>query len=501
MDNATHGGGKYFVTSIDDKSHYTDTHVMAHKGEVFEKFKIYEAKVTNHTGKNIKYLRSDNGTEYQSKEFKKFCQGKGIVQQFTTLYTPEQNRVSERMNRTIVERARYMLGEANMSLKYWGEAVMTATYLINRCPTSANEGTKTPFELWHGAKPNLGHIRTFGCTVYAHIPEEKRKKFDRKTIKCKLLGYQNKEYRLVECGTYKVILSRDVVFDEALPIGAKSKVMGDEYTEGEEHKGVPIKKDESQNIETSSSAPTDEVSSPDVGTPSSADKMEDNKLGESSSSLTNEGEKAPSTLRRSAREKKPNLRYGVDANMAIVEPITLEALKTKEAVQWKAAADEEMNSLMENNTWDLQELPKGRKAIGNRWVFRVKHHADGSIERFKARLVAKGYSQKEGIDYDETFAPVAKFNSIRTILATAPHKDMDLQQMDVKTAFLNGDLNEVIYMNQPEGYEEPGQEHLVCKLKKGLYGLKQASRSWNEKIDSVFKEEGFKDVRQISVFM
>ena len=150
-----------------------------------------------------------------------------------------------------------------------------------------------------------------------------------------------------------------------------------------------------------------------------------------------------------------------------------EAMEGEQARQWKQATDSEYKSLIENDTWDLVELPNGRTSIGCRWVFKVKHQSNGRVERFKGRLVAKGYAQKYGIDYDETFSPVVRFSSIRTLLAFAVQNGMLIHQMDVETAFLNGNLDEEIYMDQPEGYGIPGKEHLVCKLKKSLYGLKQ----------------------------
>ena len=168
-----------------------------------------------------------------------------------------------------------------------------------------------------------------------------------------------------------------------------------------------------------------------------------------------------------------------------------EALATDEATQWKAAADDEYQSLLDNDTWDLVKLPRGRKVIGCKWVFKVKHDGDGEVERFKGRLVAKGYSQKYGIDYDETFSPVVRFSSIRTLLALAVQKGMLIHQMDVVTAFLNGRLEEEIFMQQPEGYITPGSEDLVCRLKKSLYGLKQSPRCWNKEFQEYMKSTGF----------
>ena len=177
----------------------------------------------------------------------------------------------------------------------------------------------------------------------------------------------------------------------------------------------------------------------------------------------------------------------------VQEPKSLEeALATEHANQWRVAADSEFESLMKNETWKLVELPSDRKPIGCKWVFKVKYCSDGKIERFKARLVAKGYAQKYGIDYDETFSPVVRFSSIRALLAYAVQNDVLIHQMDVVTAFLNGNLEEEIYMEQPDGYIQPGKENLVCKLQKSLYGLKQSPRCWNTEFQEYMEVIQFK---------
>ena len=170
------------------------------------------------------------------------------------------------------------------------------------------------------------------------------------------------------------------------------------------------------------------------------------------------------------------------------------------AAEWKVATDAEYNSLIENKTWNLVELPPGRKAIGRKWLFKLNHDMDGRVERFKARLVAKGYAQKYGIDYDEIFSPVVRFSSIRFLLAFAVQHGFLIHHMEVETAFLNGKLNEEIYMQQPEGYVEPGEEHLVCKLEKSPYGLKQSSLCWNKVFRESVEKVGSTQAQQIPVY-
>jgi hypothetical protein len=152
----------------------------------------------------------------------------------------------------------------------------------------------------------------------------------------------------------------------------------------------------------------------------------------------------------------------------------------------------EYDALMKNQTWVLEDVPTDKKPIGCKWVYKVKYKADGTLDKHKARLVAKGFAQQEGIDYEETFTPTVKMVTIRLVLALAAHFGWTIYQMDVKSAFLNGHLEEEVYMYQPQGFQVPGKEHMVCRLVKALYGLKQAPRAWYIKIDKHLQDNGFR---------
>jgi len=168
-----------------------------------------------------------------------------------------------------------------------------------------------------------------------------------------------------------------------------------------------------------------------------------------------------------------------------------ETLTCENSMEWECAMQEEYDSLMANNTWTLVPLPVGRKPISYKWMFKIKQGANGEMERYKARLVARGFTQTYEVDYNETFAPIVKFTSICCILALAALEDMEIHQMDVKITFFNGKLKEEIYMEQPQGFVHQGGEHLVCKLQKSLYGLKQFPRAWNQKLDAFLKSIEF----------
>jgi len=174
------------------------------------------------------------------------------------------------------------------------------------------------------------------------------------------------------------------------------------------------------------------------------------------------------------------------------EPTTTEEASTcPEKSEWMAAMEAKMTSLFDNRVWDLVELPKGRKVIGSKWMYKKRSGVNSLVERYKARLVAQGFSQKYGADYDETFCSVVRLESLHALIALSVQHGLKLHQIDVTTAFLNGELEEEVYMKQPEGFVTEGKEHLVCKVKKSIYGLKQSLRCWNTALDRQLKQMGF----------
>ena len=199
---------------------------------------------------------------------------------------------------------------------------------------------------------------------------------------------------------------------------------------------------------------------------------------------------APVRSLRDSNALRPPARY-CEA-IEVTEPKTFsEAMTGPWASEWHTAAQEEYDSLTKMGVWELQELPPGRKAIGNKWVFKVKRDADGTIKRFKARLVAQGFLQRFSVDYTETYAPVASLGVTRLLIAAAVYRGWHVHQADIETAYLNGDVEEEIYMVQPLGFIKPGEENKVCRLKRSLYGLKQSGRCWNRKLNTKFLEAGF----------
>jgi hypothetical protein len=208
--------------------------------------------------------------------------------------------------------------------------------------------------------------------------------------------------------------------------------------------------------------------------------------------LIQDGEKygVPEGTTRQVKRPKPFSSYmALMCDLLEKEPTCFEeAIQKKE---WADAMTEEYQSIIKNDVWEIVPRPKSKDVVSSKWLFKIKHVADGSIEKYKARFVAHGFSQKEGIDYEETFAPVARYTSIRTIIALAAKMKWKLHQMDVKTTFLNGVIEEEVYIEQPQGFEVEDRKTHVCKLKKALYGLKQAPRAWYGRIDSFLTSLGF----------
>ena len=491
------GGNKYFVTFIDDASRKTWVYLLQAKSQVFQCFQQFHAMVERETGKQLKCLRTDNGGEYISKEFRDYCSKYGIRHEKTVPGTPQHNGVAERMNRTIVEKVRCMLRMAKLSKPFWGEAVQTAVYLINRLP-SVPLGFDIPERVWTGKEVSYSHLKVFGCKAFMHVPKEQRSKLDDRAIPCVFVGYGNTEfgYKLWDPERKKVVRSRDVVFHEHETIADFEKEKKTSHGLGDDDvtSTVPPSSATDGGNNQEAELGTDEPVTADDELDGDDDIAEPDAMGFEQGEQPPQPENTVPQLRRSSREHRPSTRYSSSEYILLTdegEPESFQDVQSRSDKQyWLEAMQEEMSSLQKNRTYELVELPKGKRPLKNKWVFKLKK--DGNkLVRYKARLVVKGFAQKKGIDFDEIFSPVVKMSSIRVVLGLAASLHLEIEQLDVKTAFLHGDLQEEIYMDQPEGFEVKGKEHMVCKLKKSLYGLKQAPRQWYKKFDSFMVSHSF----------
>ncbi|KAL6340144.1 hypothetical protein AAG906_040580 [Vitis piasezkii] len=454
-------GEKYFITFIDDLSRYDYVYLMHEKSQAIEIFEMFITKVERQLDKKIKIVRSDRGGEYYGRydesgqspgPFAKFLEKRGI-------------------------RA-YMMSYSSIPISLWGEALKTAMYILNR--VSSKAVSKTPFKLWTGRKPSLRHIHIWGCLVEARIYNPHEKKLDSRTISGYFIGYPDKSkgyrfyypnhsVRIVETGNAKFLKNGEI-------------------NGSNEPRKVDIEEIR--------------VDIPPPFLPQEIIALQPVQQVEEHEQHNRNEPPQPAPLRRSQRERRPAISndYVVylqesDFDIGIrKDPVLFsQAMESDDSSKWMEAMNEELKSMAHNGVWDLIEFPNSCKPVDCKWVFKTKREAKGNIERFKATLVAKGFTQKEGIDYRDTFSPVSKKDSLRIIMALVTHFDLELHQMDVKIAFLNGNLDEDIYMEQPEGFAKKGNEHLVCKLKKSIYGLKQASRQWYIKFNNTITSFRFKE--------
>ena len=472
----------------------------------------------------MKKVRSDNGTEFRNTRVEEWCDEKGIKHEFSTKYTPEQNGLVERKNRTLIDMARSMLSEYNVSDSFWAEAINTACHASNRlyCHRFHN---KTPYELLIGRKPNISYFRVFGCKCYILKKGTRLSKFQSKCDEGFLLGYSSnsKAYRVYNKTHGIVEEAYDVEFDETngshneqenlddvrsdgLRNAMKNMSIGDvrprEEDEDEDGPSISIRVNPSTSISNDQAQQIVQDSSND-------DSQVQDQVGSSSAPSPSTQEPiAPQRIHHILAKDHPvdqimgDISKGVQTRSRIASFCEhysfvsfLEPNRVDEALRdpdWVNAMHEELNNFTRNQVWDLVERPKNYNVIGTKWVFRNKQNEDGMVVRNKTKLVAQGFTQVEGLDFGETFAPVARLEAIRILLAYACSHNIKLFQMDVKSAFLNGKISELVFVEQPPGFEDPKKPNHVYKLSKALYGLKQAPRAWYERLRDFLISKGFK---------
>ena len=512
---AVEGGGRYNLVIIDDFSRKSWTIPLRLKSDTKVALKQWIAVNENQSGKKVKKLRSDNGGEYIDGDLETWLKEHGILHQTIPARSPQSNGIAERMNRTLQDRARSMLVGAGLGGGFWVEAIATASYIRNRGPVAGL--SKTPDELWSGSTPSIKHLRAYGSKAYVSMEKFKRAgKMGVTKWEGVIVGYPTGSvgYRVWDPIRGKVFNVGVPDVDENVEAGWWRKGVGGGDFDDVGLVRFPDLNDDVDVVEES----TLQLEMPALVEDSSDDEGEDDEGGGDDNDdgwgpsddapvlplhegpvEEEESQESPGP-RHSNRERRgvPPLRF-IEAYLASAAEeeskqspqSAWEALRGEHKEEWKLAMDSEMASLRENGVYELVDRPKGKKVVKSKWVFRVKKNERGEIEKYKARVVAKGYSQVEGVDYDQTFSPTVRFESIRQMVALGASRGLEMHQMDVTTAFLYAPLDEEVYMEQPEGTVVPGEEGKVMRLLKCLYGLKQSPRQWNLLIDTVLKELGF----------
>lgn len=553
MQVETFAGSRYFVTFIDDFTRYCCVYFIKRKSDVFQIFKEYKNKMENFLKKKIKFLQSDNGTEYINKDFNEYLKQNGIQRRLTAPYTPQSNGLAERKNRSLIERARCLMLESHVPEELWADAVYTANYLINRCPAKALNGC-VPFQRWMGREPSARHLHIFGHKAFILNKGPKRGgKFAPRAAEGVFVGYAKcaRGYRIFIPDKEEVIVSRDVKIIDKMyyenhrnssdpnfgDTNDQSQRPKSRRQEKENAKDMDVEWKQLSQIETVPSTSKQSETEPsdafgDIFNDAIDGSTEDNAEIEvehhaESEIIDEQVHDDDNNARRSQRIRKLPVwakDYEIDGKdnteISTDEMVNMcEEEENDNDRYWHEAIKSEIKAHIKNGTWKIVKREKDMKVIDFKMILKKKP-GPKNTEIKKARLVARGFRQRPGIDYNETYSPVAKLSSIRSVIAISVEENLKLNQMDVTTAYLNGDLDKKIIMKKPDYLEEYVTEIMVeesknddlelfykakkmledlknikgekvCLLEKALYGLKQSGRQWYLKLSSELERIGF----------
>lgn len=508
----TNIGIKHILVIIDDHTSYKWVFFLKTLKELSQTFIEHLTYLQKQFPERpVQKLRTDGHTTFKRGKLEAYCKEHGIHQQFSNVETQQENGGPERHNRTLLEGARALLKSAALPLHFWPEAVNTMNDLTNLLITARLK--KTPHETIMNKSFNYSLLRMFGAVCDVYIPPKKRtdKKLGDHSVRCKFVGYSttHKAYRLITCGQYpKSIINGNVKFNDEY---IKSMVERNYNISEEPVDDIPLTiPNSTDNTTLSAGKASGNVGVVDINENdheqvgrahifTSSNTIENTSHSDSPQKI-NKKRKIPERPRRSTRAKKAPKRL-LEINQLIAQIYADDKSKQKriklpksfktamlgsDKELWKAATDLEYKAMIDNKTWSLVKLPPGRKVLRHQWLLSIKYKSDGEIERYKARIVLLGNHQIYGVDFLETFAPVSKYESFRLLLAISAKLNLTVHQMDVKTAFLNSEMDTEIYMTQPHGYV--GDPQLVCKLHKSIYGAKQAGRLWAKLLHKTLTE-------------
>ncbi|KAJ9546591.1 hypothetical protein OSB04_019134 [Centaurea solstitialis] len=471
------GKKSFCLVIVDDYSRFTWVYFLRTKDETSGLIKPFVIRVENKTNLRVKVIRSDNGTEFKNADLNSFCEEKGIERQYNAPRTPQQNGVAERRNRTLIEAARTMLADSKLPITFWAEAVNTACYVQNRVLISKalrvfNSSTRIIEESDNvKCNENTPNIPGSGPNWLFDIDS--------------LTNSLNMSYTVnTGSGTEQVkesgptFVMFPMPFEDTNDASTTVESTSDDQTEpgAEKSDDQPIEESSpSQNLE---GIPTLEEGPQWDQEPEVNDSNLGVDLTEEPLHLTRTQKNHPPTLvigdiqspmitrKQSKNLPNPHLSM-ISVFLSQTEP--KKATDAMKDPSWIEAMQEELLQFVLQHVWDLVDLPKGHRVIGTKWIFRNKTGERGIVIKNKARLVAQGYTQEEGIDYDDVFAPVARIEAIRLFLAFASYKGFKVYQMDVKSAFLYGTTDEEVYVSQPPGFEDPKYPNKVYKLRSFIY--------------------------------
>ncbi|GJQ90523.1 retrovirus-related pol polyprotein from transposon TNT 1-94 [Tanacetum coccineum] len=442
---------EYTIVIVDEYSRYRWVHFLRKKSQAPEMIMSFISMAENQNDVKVKQIRTDNATEFRNYELESFCDEKGISQNFSSLYTPKQNGVAERKNITLIEATRTMLNGSVLSKHFWTEVVRIACYTQNRS-IIVKRHDKTPYEIFRERIPYISYFHVFGYPVFIHNHKDHLGKFDAKADDGYFLGYSfvSKAFRVFNTRRQQVEETYHVIFNESMEAIRFTNTSVDEI-----------------GIDDSSRYPSDEF------------------IHEDDPSILDVSQSHISNKASTSSYHVPHDRWSKDQHIELMNIIgdPGEGMLTR-SMAAKLTATSTSECLFADFLSEIEHKKVSEVLNHPRWVNAMQEELNqnkkdehGITTKNKARLVAQGYSQEEGIDYDETFAPVARIEAIRIFLAFATYTNFIVFEMDVKSAFFNGKLKEEVYVKQSPGFESSEFSDYVCKLDKALYGLKHAPRA------------------------
>lgn len=470
-------GEKYFLTVVDDFTHFVQVYLLKTKNVAEDKLMQCIQENENQHNLRVWKIRVDNGGEFRSKRFKTWCQQKGIRLEYTIPHTSQLNGTAERMNRSIAEKMRALLYEAKLHEEMWGTAAEMAAYLLNRSPSSTVP--KTPAEMWFGRKQDLSRLKLYGAKVGTKVLGHLKKIDCRGNVGGIMIGYTENGYRIWDPERRTIYRSHDVE-DFGIPQERKRipKITIDDLDESKEENSENQNENDKGDSSDEPEDPTDEKEeNQNDSNVEEPDGEEQHIIGEQPVMRPQRHRQIPKYLQ--------DCELDLENLLTEETPVTYEdCMKSPDKLEWIKAIEEEKQCLANNKTWTLVDpaLAVGKEVITSRWIFRKKE--DG---RFRARLVARGCQQQTGkLDYEDIYTSVVQSNTLRLLLAVAASENLEIATFDIKSAFLYGTLKQEIYMKLPEDFKT-GKK--ICHLKKSLYGLKQAPQQWFTRLTDFLKTE------------
>ena len=488
---------KYFVLFVDAATKFYHVRAVTHKYQAFKCFtELYEFFVTQFQVK-MKTLRTDNGGEFRSDEFKRFTSAKGIVHEFTNAFSSFQNGLDERAIRTVTEGGRCLLQQFQIAFKYWPLAVNHFVL----CRNMINSTGTAPFATATRDNLSVDHLHLFGQPIWVHIPRQNRRKLDNTAVKAVYVGVDPRRKGILYLRNGQINSTRDY----RIPLKReKMSIASDEYFESSDEDASDEESVQPSSAGPSKNLPTHRKSISSLTPEETRARIKELKeeLGLTDTDKPDVFKNKSGTSVGFTEDPLPPQHINSDISQsnvvegtrnrpthALAVKVLISPKKALSEPSWKASMKREMNSQIENKTWLLVKREPGMKVLPCSWVYTIKTDAEGQ-KTYKSRLVIGGNHQTFGLDYNETFAPVVKYTTVRLALAIATYLNWEVHQMDFVTAFLNASVDEQIFMRQPAGFEVDGPD-TVCKLSKSLYGLKQAPRRWNEMFDECLLSLGY----------